>query len=113
MAAPESQIDRIASHSDIESVKLMIASLRELLNERHLAHQREHELLQRIEEEQKLTMDRRLEHMNELREQVSKVEERCALKDTVEVRFRTIERQIWIATGAVGVVAALLRFWIK
>ena len=51
--------------------------------------------------------------MNELREQVSKVEERCALKDTVEVRFRTIERQIWIATGAVGVVAALLRFWIK
>ena len=64
--APESKLDRVASYRDIESLK-------ELLLERFVAHDKIHELMDISLLESKNEMDRRLADMNNMRHQIEQV----------------------------------------
>ena len=132
--APESKIDRVASYRDIESLK-------ELLLSRFASHDEIHNLMDKTRLETKTEMERRLEDMNNLRHQIEQAEAKFTTRadwqagheavyrtvatndqrlvtamsehsSTIDVRFRTLERFIWMACGAVALLATILR-WIK
>jgi hypothetical protein len=132
--APESKLDRVASYRDIESLK-------ELLLSRFQSHDTIHNLMDQTRVETKAEMERRLQDMNNLRHQIEQAEARFTTRSEwqagheavyrtvaandqrmteamsehstmVDVRFRTLERFIWMACGAVALLATILR-WIK
>ena len=132
--APESKLDRVASYRDIESLK-------ELLLERFVVHDKIHELMDISRLDSKSEMDRRLADMNNMRHQIEQVEARFTTRSewqagheavirtiaandqrtaaslsehssSVDIRFRTLERFVWMACGAVALLATILR-WIK
>jgi hypothetical protein len=121
--APESKIDRVASHQDIQSLK-------ELLLAQFAAHDREHDLLEKANVIAREEMNRRLDEMNNLRRQIEHVESKFITRDewskahqflidqhdiyakNVDARFRTSERLIWMASGAVALVAFLMH-WLR
>ena len=132
--APESKLDRVASYRDIESLK-------ELLQAHFQAHEREHELMDRANVIAREEMNRRLDEMNNLRRQIEQVEAKfftrtewekahaalvsvvqqnersstLALTEygkAVDGRFRVTERWVWMASGAVALLA-LLMHWLK
>jgi hypothetical protein len=132
--APESKLDRVASFRDIQA-------LEKLLTQHFEAHDREHELMDRANVIAREEMNRRLDEMNNLRRQIEQVEakfftrtewekahaalvsvvqqnERSATLafteygKTVDGRFRVTERWVWMASGAVALLA-LLMHWLK
>ena len=121
--APESKLDRVASWRDIES-------LRELLEQHFKLHDREHELLEKANVIAREEMNRRLDEMNNLRRQIEQVEAKFITREEwgkghesiigthesyaklVDSRFRVVERLIWMASGAVTLIA-LLMHWLK
>ena len=121
--APESKLDRVASYRDIESLK-------ELIQQHFDAHEREHGLLDKANTIAREEMNRRLDEMNNLRRQIEQVESKFITRDewgkgheavigshdsyakAVDNRFRVVERLIWMASGAVTLIA-LLMHWLK
>jgi len=132
--APESKLDRVASYRDIESLK-------ELLLARFKAHDDIHDMMNSALLEAKTEMDRRLSDMNALRHQIEQAESKFTTRaewqsghesvyrtvaandqrmvtamgehaTSIDTRFRTLERFIWMACGAVALLATILR-WIK
>ena len=132
--APESKLDRVASYRDIETLK-------ELLQARFKAHDDIHALMDVSRIDTKNEMERRLEDMNNLRHQIEQAEAKFTTRaewqagheavyrtvaandqrmagamsehsTMIDVRFRTLERFIWMACGAVALLATILR-WIK
>jgi Zn-dependent M16 (insulinase) family peptidase len=121
--APESKLDRVASFRDIES-------LRELLEQHFELHDREHSLLEKANVIAREAMNRSLDEMNNLRRQIEQVEAKFITRDewskgheavinshescarAVDNRFRVVERLIWMASGAVMLIA-LLMHWLK
>ena len=79
--APESNLDRVASFRDIEA-------LEKLLIQHFEAHDREHVLIDRARVESAISMDKRLDAMNEIRN---------ALRDQSATLFTRPEHQLYEA----------------
>ena len=128
--APESNLDRVASYRDIESLK-------ELLEAQFVFHKREHELLENANVIAREEMNRRLEDMNNLRHQIERAESMYVNRDehntlvasldskysnvmelvsskdeSYNERFRSIEHYVWMGVGAAGLIGGLLH-WMK
>ena len=102
--------------------------LQSQINEHKRAHEKEHELLERARVDSRDEMARRLDSMNEFRRQLERAEQslmsreewrlaHAALIDRVEVmgaavdiRFRSLERLVYIGVGASGIIGAALHF---
>ena len=128
--APESNLDRVASYRDIESLK-------ELLQAHFKAHEREHELLDKANIVAREEMNRRLDEMNNLRHQIETAESTFVKRDehdslvaaldskygtvmalvaskdeSYNERFRSIEHYVWMGVGAAALIGGLLH-WMK
>ena len=82
-------------------------------------HSREHVLLEKASTLARVEMNRRLEGMNALRSQLERAEGTYITRDSfqrdhevlrvsTDVRFRAIERLIWMACGGVTVISTIL-----